>query len=70
MPYTRVKDAGKLQRLIAAVLMITADVELEDLLRDIVEEARSLVGARYGALGVLNPSRTRIGRPRKDVIGG
>jgi two-component system, NarL family, sensor histidine kinase DevS len=60
VPYTRIGDPKKLQRLIAAVLMITADVELEDLLHDIVEEARSLVDARYGALGVLNSSRTGL----------
>jgi signal transduction histidine kinase len=40
--------------------MITADVELQDLLRHIVEEATSLVDARYGALGVLNQSRTGL----------
>jgi signal transduction histidine kinase len=55
-----VEDPKKLQRLMAAVLMITADVELQDLLQHIVEEARSLVNARYGALGVLNPSRTGL----------
>jgi signal transduction histidine kinase len=44
----------------AAVLMITADVELSDLLRDLVREARSLVGARYAALGVLNSTRTAL----------
>ena len=60
MPYTRVGDPKKLQRLIAAVLMITADVELQDLLRHFVQEARSLVDASYGALGVLNPARTRL----------
>jgi signal transduction histidine kinase len=60
MPYTKVGDPKKLQRLLAAVLMITADVELQDLLHDIVEEARSLVDARYGALGVLNASRTAL----------
>ena len=32
MPYTRVNDAEKLRRLMGAVLMITADVELGDLL--------------------------------------
>lgn len=62
VPYTRVEDPKKLQRLMEAVLMITADVTLEDLLHHIVEEARSLVGARYGALGVLNPSRTGLER--------
>ena len=35
--------------------MIEADLELSVLLRHLVEEARSLVGARYGA---LNPTDT------------
>lgn len=60
VPYTRVGDPRKLQRLIAAVLMITADIELQDLLHDIIEEARSLVDAKYGALGVLNPAGTGL----------
>ncbi len=62
MPYTRVNDPEKLRRLMAAVLMITANVELADLLSHLVEEARSLVGARYAALGVLNPTRTGLER--------
>jgi signal transduction histidine kinase len=60
VPYTRVQDPEKLQRLMSAVLMITADVELADLLHHIVDEARSLVDARYGALGVLNATRTGL----------
>jgi signal transduction histidine kinase len=60
VPYTRVNDPEKLRRLMGAVLMITADVELTDLLRHVVEEARTLVGARYAALGVLNPARTGL----------
>ena len=40
--------------------MIEADIELPSLLRHIVEEASALVGARYGALGVLNQSRTGL----------
>jgi two-component system, NarL family, sensor histidine kinase DevS len=60
MPYTRVSDPEKLRRLLAAVLMITGDVELPDLLRHVVEEACTLVGARYGALGVLNEGRTGL----------
>jgi signal transduction histidine kinase len=44
-----------------AVLMIGEDVEYETLLQHIVTEACSLVGARYGAIGVLNASRTGIG---------
>ena len=60
VPYTRVDDPEKLRRLIAGVLMISADVDLPALLRHLVEEARSLVGARYAALGVLNPTRTGL----------
>jgi signal transduction histidine kinase len=43
-----------------AVLMIEADVDLSVLLRHLVEEACSLVDARYGALGVLNDARTGL----------
>ena len=44
----------------AAVLVITSDVELPELLRALITEACSLVGARYGALGVLNEQRTSL----------
>ena len=60
MPYKRVEDPAKLRRLMDAVLMIEADIELPVLLRHIVEEACSLVDARYGALGVLNEERTGL----------
>jgi signal transduction histidine kinase len=40
--------------------MIGANVELPDLLRHLIEEACSLVDARYGALGVLNETRTAL----------
>jgi signal transduction histidine kinase len=60
VPYKRVEDPIKLRRLMDAVLMIEADLDLPVLLRHIVEEACSLVGARYGALGVLNEERTAL----------
>ncbi len=60
VPYRRVKSPAKLSRLMDAVLMIEADVELSILLRHLVEEACSLVDARYGALGVLNEDRTGL----------
>ena len=60
VPYTRVERPEKMRRLMGAVLMIAADVELTDLLRHLVEEAKSLVQARYAALGVLNPARTGL----------
>ena len=60
VPYHRIDDAEKLRRLLEAVYMIEADVELPALLHHIVEEACSLVNARYGALGVLNEWRTNL----------
>ncbi len=62
VPYRKVNDLDKMRRLLGAILMIEADVELPILLRHFVEEARSLVGARYGALGVLNEARTGLER--------
>jgi hypothetical protein len=52
VPYRRIDDAEKLRRLLDAVLMIEADLELPDLLHLFVHEACALVDARYGALGV------------------
>jgi signal transduction histidine kinase len=60
VPYRRVNSPAKLRRLMDAVLMIEAQVELTVLLRHLVEEACSLVDARYGALGVLNEARTGL----------
>ncbi len=40
--------------------MIEADIDLPVLLGHLVEEARTLVDARYGALGVLNRARTGL----------
>lgn len=56
MPYHRVRDAAKLHALLDAVLVIESDLDLLPLLRRIVRAAVDLVGARYGALGVLSPS--------------
>jgi signal transduction histidine kinase len=60
VPYHRIDDPEKLRRLMAAVLMVSADIELSELLRHFIAEACSLVEARYGALGVLNPARTAL----------
>ena len=60
MPYQKIHDSATLRRLLDAVLMIEADVELSVLLRHFVEEACVLVDARYGALGVLNEARTTL----------
>jgi serine phosphatase RsbU (regulator of sigma subunit) len=44
----------RLQGLLDAVLTITAELELEEVLRRIVRTAMQLCDARYGALGVLD----------------
>src|SRR5208282_1266519 len=49
-----------LRRVLDAVLLIEADLELPVLLRHVTEEARAMTGARYGALGVLDETRTYL----------
>ncbi len=60
MPYRSIEDPAKLRRLLQSVLLLQVDLSLPVLLRHIVEEACAMVGARYGALGVLNEERTAL----------
>jgi len=53
-PYGAIEDPVTLRRLLEASLLLGSNLHLSDLLRHIVEEAISLAGARYGALGVLD----------------
>jgi signal transduction histidine kinase len=53
MTFHRIYDPERLHALIDAMLLMDADADLNDLLSDIVEAASGLVGARYGAMGVL-----------------
>ena len=57
MPLRRIDDPDRLRHLVDAVLSIGSDLPLPDALRRIVEVAVTLLDARYGALGVLDPSR-------------
>jgi signal transduction histidine kinase len=50
----------RLHELLDAVVSIAGDLSLRDVLRRIVESACGLVGARYGALGVLGPDRRLV----------
>lgn len=61
MPFRSIEDPLKPQRVLQATLLLKADLELPALLNHVIEEARSLTGARYGALGILNDERTAIG---------
>jgi len=60
VPYHRIDDPAKLQRLIEAVLSIENAINLPAGLHHLVREACELVGARYGALGVLDASGTGL----------
>lgn len=53
----RSEDLG---RLLDAVVALGANLDLEVVLRRVVETAAELVGARYGALGVLDEERTHL----------
>jgi signal transduction histidine kinase len=61
VPYRSIEDPAKLRRVLEATLLLEADLNLPTLLRHIVDEARSMTNARYGALGVLNDDRTALG---------
>ena len=52
-PFDRIGDPAKLRRLLQAVIILDAELSLPVVLRRIIEEARDLVDAQYGALGVL-----------------
>ena len=52
----------RLTALLDAVMAVTADLELADVLTRIVHSACELVDARYGALGVLGPMRMSYAR--------
>ncbi len=60
MPYHSLEDPAKLRRVLEATLLLEADLDLPTLLRHIVEEARSMTNARYGALGVLDEDGTAL----------
>jgi signal transduction histidine kinase len=60
VPYRSIEDPAKLRRVLEATLQLEADLDLPTLLHHFIEEARSMTGARYGALGVLNEDRTAL----------
>ncbi len=47
----------RLRTLLDAVVSVSADLSLQDVLRRIVQSACELSGARYGALGVIGEDR-------------
>jgi signal transduction histidine kinase len=53
-------DDDPLLRLLSAIVTVGSDLDLSTVLGRIVESATVLADARYGALGVLDPSGTRL----------
>lgn len=51
-----------LRRLLDAVVSVSADLDLSAVLERIIAAATELVDARYGALGVLDETKTRLAR--------
>jgi signal transduction histidine kinase len=59
----RAEDAGaRMASLVDAGLSLGQELGLDDLLTRIVTSARTVLGARYAALGVLDASRTELAR--------
>ncbi|MFT3852086.1 MAG: GAF domain-containing protein [Ilumatobacteraceae bacterium] len=53
-------NEAQLRRLLDAVMLVSSEPDLPTILQRIVVTAVELVGARYGALGVLDTTRTRL----------
>jgi GAF domain-containing protein len=60
VPFRRIRDIERLHALVDAMLLVDRDLELPVVLRTIVETAVEVVGARYGALGVLDEAGTGL----------
>ncbi|WP_406449823.1 GAF domain-containing protein [Streptomyces sp. NBC_00876] len=59
-PSRGVPESPRLPMLLEAVLRVGTDLELRTTLQQIIDTATALTGARYGALGVLDPGRGTI----------
>ncbi|MFJ3584266.1 GAF domain-containing protein [Streptomyces sp. NPDC090127] len=54
------ESAPRLPMLLQAVLSVGTELELRATLQHLVDSATQLIGARYGALGVVDPERGRL----------
>jgi signal transduction histidine kinase len=60
--FHKINDPERLHALIDAILLIETDADLDGLLSRIIEAASRLVGARYGALGVISRDGRTLSR--------
>ena len=58
----RLEDADRLRTLLDTGIAISSELSLDAVLERIVEAAARLTGARYAALGVIDPSGTGLER--------
>ena len=56
----------RLSKLSAAALRISASLDLDTVLREVVDSARALTGARYGVIVTVDPA----GQPEQYVTSG
>jgi two-component system, NarL family, sensor histidine kinase DevS len=62
MAADRALDEARLRRLIEVGRSLVFQLDLETVLRRVLEAARDLTGARYAALGILDSNRERLER--------
>src|SRR5579863_6689595 len=60
--FHKINDPQRLHALIDAILLIETDADIDGLLSRIIEAASQLVGARYGALGVISRDGSTLSR--------
>lgn len=58
----REEQIQRLHDLHAASLVVSSDLDLEELLQRVADEARRLTGAEYGAMGILDEEGTGLAR--------
>src|SRR5688572_422081 len=58
----RLEDADRLRTLLDTGIAISSELSLDAVLERIIEAAARLTGARYAALGVIDPSGTGLER--------
>jgi two-component system, NarL family, sensor histidine kinase DevS len=62
VPFHQINDPERLHALIDAIMLIEVETDLDELLTNIVEAATQLIGARYGAVGVVASDRRTLSR--------
>jgi signal transduction histidine kinase len=55
-------DEGRLRRILEVGRAVVSDLDLETVLKRVLDEARELTGARYAALGILDDERRELER--------